>query len=233
MQIRVSPQGPYVVTDAAAPHRARPLSTERGEPIAWEHDPVLESDGTYALCRCGVSANKPFCDGSHAAHDWDGTETADTTDYAERATILPGSGIVVRDDRGLCEHAGFCANKMTNVWKMTGATASTDVRSQVAAMIERCPSGALTYSLAGAGRDVEPPLAAGVAVVDDGPLWVTGSVPIERADGQPLQTRARMTLCRCGASANKPLCDGSHARVGFTDRPTVGDATETSEGHVL
>ncbi len=100
---------------------------------------------------------------------------------------------------------------------MTSETADTGDRSQVVAMVERCPSGALTYSLPGAPGDVEPPLAAGIAVVDDGPLWVTGSVPVTRADGQPLEARARMTLCRCGASSNKPLGDGSHAKVGFRD----------------
>ncbi len=217
MQIRVTTQGPYVVTDGPGPHRARPLSTERAEPIAWEHDSTLPSDAGYSLCRCGASAHKPFCDGSHVTHEWDGTETAPTTDYGERARSLAGTGITVRDDRGLCEHAGFCANKLSNVWKMTAETENTAVRSQVAAMVERCPSGALTYRLPGSGDDVEPPLAPAVAVLDNGPLWVTGSVPVERADGQHLETRARMTLCRCGASNNKPLCDGSHAALGFAD----------------
>ena len=44
----------------------------------------------------------------------------------------------------------------------------------------------------------------------DGPLWVTGHIPVERADGQPMETRNRVTLCNCGKSKNKPLCDGSH-----------------------
>ena len=46
----------------------------------------------------------------------------------------------------------------------------------------------------------------------DGPLWVTGGIQIERADGQPMEVRNRVTLCRCGASSNKPLCDGTHRR---------------------
>ncbi len=84
-------------------------------------------------------------------------------------------------------------------------------------MVERCPSGALTYTLPGADGDVEPALAEGVAVLDDGPLWVTGSVPVERADGKSLETRNRMVLCRCGQSKNKPLGDGLHSDAGFTD----------------
>lgn len=229
LEIKVTRQGPYVVTGAPMPHRARGLTTEQGEPIAWEHDAPLGAGGTeqgatYELCRCGGSANKPFCDGTHETRDWDGTETAPTSTYAERAKTLPGTGITVRDDRGICENAGFCANKQSNVWKMTGDTESTPIRSQVAAMVERCPSGALTYRLDGAADDIEPPLAAGIAVLDDGPLWVTGAPSVVRADGEPFQTRRRMTLCRCGASKNKPLCDGSHAGADFHDAPNSAPA---------
>jgi CDGSH-type Zn-finger protein len=43
-----------------------------------------------------------------------------------------------------------------------------------------------------------------------GSLWVTGNIPVERADGQPFETRNRVTLCGCGRSKIKPLCDGTH-----------------------
>ena len=224
MPIDVAAGGPYLVPEGTALHRARPVQTEQGEPIAWEHDSSLAPEGGYALCRCGASSNKPFCDGSHNTHEWDGTETAATTTYDERATVLPGTGIDVRDDRGLCEHAGFCANAHSNVWKMTADTESTEVRSQVVAMVERCPSGALTYRLDGTDHDLEPDLAPGIAVIDDGPLWVTGGIGVTRSDGQPLETRNRMTLCRCGASSNKPLCDGSHTKAGFSDHGAPAQA---------
>jgi len=217
MRITVTPNGPYSVSGGTPLHRARQVSTEQGEPVAWEHDAPLPTEESYSLCRCGASSNKPFCDGSHASQDWDGTETAATNTYAERAKTLPGTGMSVRDDRGLCEHAGFCSNKVSNVWKMVPDSESTTVKTQLAGMVGNCPSGALTYRLAGASHDLEPDLAPGVAVTDDGPLFVTGGVTVERADGQPLETRNRMTLCRCGASKTKPLCDGSHADVDFQD----------------
>ncbi len=86
------------------------------------------------------------------------------------------------------------------------------------AMIERCPSGSLTYAIEPGEPDVEPDLPQQIAVTTEitsdgpieGPLWVTGKVPIERADGLPLETRNRVTLCSCGRSKNKPLCDGAH-----------------------
>lgn len=134
----------------------------------------------------------------------------------------------VRDDRGLCQHAGFCSNKVSNVWKMVPDSESTSVKTQLAGMVGNCPSGALTYRLAGSTQDLEPDLAPGIAVVDDGPLWVTGSVPVDRADGQPLETRPRVALCRCGASKNKPLCDGSHAEAGFADAAAPAQASQTT-----
>lgn len=215
-RITVTPDGPYLVSGGLPLRRKRQISTELGEPVAWQTGPDVPAADTYALCRCGASGNKPFCDGSHATAAWDGAETADSGRYDDRAKTYPAAGATVRDDRSLCEHAGFCGSKLTNVWQMTGATADTAVRSQMMAMIERCPSGALTYTVPGAESDIEPDLPAAIGAVHDGPLFVTGAVAVQRSDGQPLESRNRMTLCRCGASANKPLCDGSHARIGFT-----------------
>ena len=86
-------------------------------------------------------------------------------------------------------------------------------------MVERCPSGALTYSVEGPAGTVEPRLAALVSVVPDGPLFVSGRVPVSRSDGTRLETRNRVTLCRCGESKDKPLCDGGHLAAGFTSQP--------------
>jgi hypothetical protein len=101
---------------------------------------------------------------------------------------------------------------------MVPNTDDTPTRSNVIAMIERCPSGSYTYAIEENEGDIEPDLPEQIAVTVDitsdgpieGPLWVTGNIPIERADGQALETRNRVTLCCCGRSTNKPLCDGSH-----------------------
>jgi CDGSH-type Zn-finger protein len=102
---------------------------------------------------------------------------------------------------------------------MVRRTDDTAVRSQMIAMVERCPSGALTYSIGEPDEPIEPALASDVAVVPDGPLFVTAGVTVTRSDGTVLEQRNRMTLCRCGESANKPLCDGSHQAAGFQHTP--------------
>ena len=85
-------------------------------------------------------------------------------------------------------------------------------------MIERCPSGSYTYAMKKGEADIEPDLPQQIAVTTEitsdgpieGPLWVTGYIPIERSDGKPMEVRNRVTLCSCGRSKNKPLCDGTH-----------------------
>ncbi len=218
-RIRVQPNGPYLVGGDVALTRRDPVRSEHGEPMTWQTTDRLGRRSTAALCRCGGSSSKPFCDGTHTRNGFDGTETAPTSTYDERASVYEGTGVVVRDDRAVCQHAGFCGNRLTNVWEMVGGSGTEDsvTRAQMIHMIEQCPSGALTYRMTPGGGDVEPELAVGIAVTPDGPLFVTGGIPLERADGAPFEGRPRVTLCRCGASANKPLCDGSHAAVGFRD----------------
>jgi CDGSH-type Zn-finger protein len=102
-------------------------------------------------------------------------------------------------------------------------------RAQVMAMVERCPSGALTYRIERDGADVEPDLRREIGVVDDGPLFLSGRVRVERSDGTVQETRNRVTLCRCGASENKPLCDGSHRDIGFRDAAAARSADASGE----
>jgi CDGSH-type Zn-finger protein len=203
-----------VVKGGVPLYRRRAVHSEHGEPLTWVTTEEIETAARYALCRCGASERKPFCDGTHAKVGFDGTEAATGT-YEDRSNVLGGTGIEVRDDRSICVHAGFCGTRLTNVWQQVAETGESTVRSQIIAMVERCPSGALTYRMDGA--EVEPLLPWAIAVTDDGPLWVTGSIPITGADGGSLEARNRVTLCRCGASANKPLCDGSHKSAGFVD----------------
>jgi CDGSH-type Zn-finger protein len=228
-KIVVEKHGRYFVRGHVPLVRKAQVVSEHGEPLTWQKGESLETGETYALCRCGQSDERPFCDGTHYTADFDGTETADTRATAERQEVYPGgTHIVVKHDDYLCMGAGFCANRVTNIERMVTVTADTGIRSQAIAMIERCPSGSLTYALEAEGPDIEPDLPQQVAVVTEitsagpiaGPLWVTGNIPIERADGEPFETRNRVTLCCCGQSKNKPLCDGTHRPpdIGATGR---------------
>src|ERR1700682_5734500 len=215
--ITVSANGPYLVSGAPLTVK-RPAETAQGEPIAWVRGPEIQTEPRYALCRCGSSSRKPFCDGTHAREGFVADDVA-AGSYSDRSKTYDGTGIVVRDDRSICVHAGFCGTNATNVWKMVGQSEHTDVLSQMIAMIERCPSGALTYRFDGSDSDNESDLPTRVAVIPDGPLLVTGGVTVVGSDGEAIETRQRVTLCRCGGSQNKPLCDGTHKELGFRHQP--------------
>ncbi len=219
-RIVVIKNGPYAVEGDVPLVSKTQVVSEHGEPLTWRTDgPIAVSEGTYHLCRCGQSSNRPFCDGTHRKVDFDGTETADTTlTVARRLKIPRGTGIIVEKDRSLCMLSGYCGFSDAELGRLLGATQDTKMRALVMAMIERCPSGSLTYRLEADGPDIEPDLPQQIAVTTEfiadgpiaGPLWVTGNIPVERSDGQPFETRNRVTLCNCGHSCSKPLCDGTH-----------------------
>ncbi len=218
-RIVVQENGPYSVHGDVPLVRKRQIVSEYGEPLTWRREQTLATEESYLLCRCGQSHDKPFCDGTHHEIGFDGTETADTRPTAERQVrCAGGKHIEVKSDAALCASAGFCSTRQATIQQLVPETEDIGVRSQVIGMVEHCPSGSLTYALEPEGPDIEPDLPQQVAVTTevtsegpiDGPLWVTGNIPIERADGQPLETRNRVTLCRCGLSKTKPLCDGTH-----------------------
>jgi CDGSH-type Zn-finger protein len=215
-RIRVLPNGPYRVTGAALA-RMRPLVDARGDRVDWQWGPELEHDAAFDLCRCGASRTHPFCDGSERENGFDGTETASRNPYQERAFRIGDGPVTVTDDPSICSSAGFCEAFDTDVWTLAEATADPEARARLVRMVKRCPSGRLAYLIPPSTDPVEEDLQPEVAVVDDGPYWVRGGVPIEAADGFEYEVRNRATLCRCGRSRNKPFCDGSHSRVGFRD----------------
>lgn len=215
--------GPYLVYGEVPLVRKRKVVSEAGYSVSWQLTERLQAEATYALCRCGRSGSKPFCDGSHARYGFDGTEAADTRPSTERQRIVDGgTGIVVKRDGYLCMHAAFCVGAKRKIPAMMPDTVDSDVRAQVIGMIERCPSGSYLYALGKDGPDVEPHFPVAIAITTDGgglagPIWVTGGIPVQRADGQSFEARNRVTLCRCGRSENKPLCDGTHRTIDFRE----------------
>lgn len=221
-RIRITLDGPIVVPGDIPLYRKIQVVSEYGEPLTWRNEGRIETEGgEYELCRCGLSKNKPFCDSSHCLSDFDGTETADLAPTASRQRPYRGGvHITVKKDHSLCMDSGFCGLKDKGTGKIVAESADTAIRSMLIAMVERCPSGSLTYSIEPDPADIEPDLPQQIAVSTEitssgpiaGPLNVTGYIEIERSDGQLMETRNRVTLCNCGLSCNKPLCDGTHRR---------------------
>ena len=220
-KVTVTKDGPYLVSGNPPIVQKKQISSEHGEPMTWQTNETVETGDrpTVALCRCGGSSNKPFCDGTHVLYGFDGTEKSATNTFEEHKIVHEGTtGIVIKRDYSLCAESGFCGHRLANIQKLAQQTDDSIVRAQVMAMIERCPSGSYTYALDDNSADIEPNLPPQVAITTEmtsegpiaGPLWVTGNIPIERSDGETVEPRNRVTLCRCGQSKNKPFCDGTH-----------------------
>jgi len=213
-RIRVSNNGPYLVSGGPQLTTRTPVLGEHGDAVAWTEGTVRKSSATYVLCRCGQSRNKPFCDGSHQKVGFDGTCTADRAPSAERRKVYAGVGIVMTDDESLCAGYAFC-DPHGSVWREIADTADPAIRKRVERQIADCPSGRLQYAKSANEPPVEISYPPTVATIPNGALWVLGGVPVETADGFTYEVRNRQLLCRCGASENKPFCDGSHRRVNF------------------
>jgi CDGSH-type Zn-finger protein len=218
-KITVVPNGPYLIEGGIPLVRKVQVVSEYGEPLAWKTEQRIETKDSYSLCRCGKSTTFPFCDGTHRKIHFDGAEMADTHTTTDRRETYPeGTNITISYDPYLCMNSGFCRNRDRGIEEMLPDTDDSEVRELVMAMIERCPSGSYTYSIQEGDADIEPDYPQQIALTTEvtsdgpieGPLWVTGNIPIERSDGQPFEIRNRVTLCSCGHSLIKPLCDGTH-----------------------
>jgi len=97
----------------------------------------------------------------------------------------------------------------------------------IAATVLTCPTGALHFRRSDGGAQEEPQPETTVEPRPNGPLFVRGRVRIVDEEGRLIREDTRLALCRCGASANKPFCDGSHRRIGFT---TAAASSQASTG---
>ena len=179
--------------------------------------PYLYSEGNKALCRCGGSRRKPYCDGSHRTNGFSDRNLADPA--KNRRTSYAGRRITILDNRALCAHVGHCTDGLAQVfrhretpWIHPDAAGA----EEIVATIRKCPSGALGYAIDGV--EAPPPARApNVAATRDGPYAVTGGVELVGVTLGDGASREHYTLCRCGASRNKPFCDGSHWDAKFQD----------------
>jgi CDGSH-type Zn-finger protein/uncharacterized Fe-S cluster protein YjdI len=137
-----------------------------------------------------------------------------------------GQSVTIRFDGRRCIHARFCVLQAPTVFKAntpgTWIYPDTMDAERLVAVAENCPSGAITYTRRD-GRMAEPaPPVNVVRLRENGPYALYAEIALA---GHAAMTRA--TLCRCGASKNKPFCDGSHNQAAFA--ASGEPATRTSE----
>ncbi len=184
-------------------------------PYQWLKGENLQTTGNYLLCRCGQSKTKPFCDGTHVAVNFDGTEVSDNEPYEKMAKVIDGQTLALKDAEILCASARFC-HRGGDIWGQIPQSDKPELKANALRNACDCPSGRLVVVDKEKGLAVEPPLEKSIGLIEDpskgvdGPLWIRGKIPVYSAKGALYEVRNRVTLCRCGKSTNKPFCDSSH-----------------------
>jgi CDGSH-type Zn-finger protein/truncated hemoglobin YjbI len=222
-RIQVAANGPYLASGVTN------LYTHLGEAIPTRPQ--------MALCRCGSSSVKPSCDGACARTGF--VDDKDPNRVADRRDSYIGEQVTVLDNRGICQHSGYCTDRLPTVFHLGEEpfiTPSGGRMDEIIRAVRDCPSGALSYAMdnveARGQVDYAGAREPAVDVSKDGPYRVTGGIPLVDGSGedQPRAqgaSREHYALCRCGHSQNKPFCSGMHWYVGFTDPVPDPDRTPT------
>ena len=221
-KVKVTKNGPYLVSGSLSLNKEISVVGKSGEPEKWEKGREYPRQENYALCRCGKSNNKPYCDETHAKVGFDSTEIASRTEYLKQAEKISGPKIDLTDAKDFCSTIRFC-HLAGGTWNNVENSNDPKAKKNAIKSACNCPSGRLVVWDKETGKSIEPKLEPSVGIIEDpqakvsGPIWLKGGIELESEDGTKYETRNRMTLCRCGKSGNKPFCDGSHISVEFND----------------
>lgn len=200
------------------------MPDHKGTSTAYQEGETYTAKDVVALCRCGLSKNKPFCDGSHKNIDpeeIDLTETATFQPELNTAEIVQGPERSLSDDEKFCAFARFCdaGQRVWNEVQLEGEKA----KEWTLQMAHHCPGGRLIVWDNETQKPIETYEDPSVSLIEDvmnrcsGPIMLRGGIPVKSGNGEYYEVRNRQTLCRCGQSGNKPFCDGTHASMKFQD----------------
>lgn len=117
-----------------------------------------------------------------------------------------------------CIHAGECVKALPNVYNPKGSpwiTIENASTEELKDQIAKCPSGALSYFMNEEEDKESVSLETKVEAMKDGPLLVYGTLEVTNSDGTKETKNKTTAFCRCGASQNKPYCDGAHVKAEF------------------
>jgi uncharacterized Fe-S cluster protein YjdI len=184
------PNGPYYLINDMEPKVVENLQNSKGESLS-----VMSG---VALCRCGASNNKPFCDGTHGTIGFSSENKESVNDSQQHIVVKDkrksyvGKGITIHDNRKICSHAAECVNNLPSVFKLNARPwinpDAAETAEEIINTIKKCPSSALSYSVDGIEYRDQNERKALITVSDGGPYLVTGGIDligdnIQFADG--------------------------------------------------
>src|ERR671932_209882 len=177
------PNGPYYLLNDMKPKIVENLQNSKGGP--------LSTVTGVALCRCGASNNKPFCDGTHATIGFSSENKGIEKDASgeEKNKVIKdkrkdyvGKKITVHDNRRICSHAAECVNNLPSVFRLNARPwidpDAAETKEEIINTIRKCPSGALSYSIDGIEYQDQNERMPMITVSKDGPYLVTGGIDL-------------------------------------------------------
>lgn len=214
MKIKIMKNGPYIISGSVPLYKETIVCNKEKESVGFDGKEKIETGETYALCRCGKSKNKPFCDGSHLDEYFDGKEIASKKIYKKSLTVFETKKLRLDDAIELCDHSRFCqrGGGIRELMKRGDPNSIALAKEEAG----NCPSGRLLIIDKENGDSTERDYEKEITVIYDqgkdceGPIWIKGGISIESEDGELYEKRNRITLCKCGKSKHKPFCDGNH-----------------------
>ncbi len=198
-----------------------PLLVDAPPAIRDHKGDVIETPEKAALCRCGASKRKPFCDGAHARN---GFSSAPDHSNIRNSEIryegeVGGEAVTIAYTPVLCSHAAECQSRAHAVFQPGQQPWVNPSHGSIASILDvmaACPSGALRVAVG----DQEPQhLTTGdvdIRVEKNGPYHVR-NVALDAEFNGVGASRSKYVLCRCGLSKNKPFCDGTHHDARWKD----------------
>jgi len=219
-KVVIAKDGPYLVSGNIPMAKEIAVIGKGGEVEEWKKGEEYPRQESYALCRCGASKNKPYCDGAHVAMKFNGTETASKKNYLDQASITLGPELKLTDVKKYCSISRFC-HLGGGTWDDVEHSDDPEAKKNAIKSACNCPSGRLVVWDKKTGKAIEPKFEQSIGLIEDepagvsGPIWLKGGIELESSDGTKYETRNRVALCRCGKSRNKPYCDGSHIDIKF------------------
>jgi len=128
IRIVIAPDGPYIVTGNIPLSKQTIGANDAGESQEWIEGEQFATPTTYALCRCGESQKRPFCDGTLVKTGFDGTETASREPFFAQAKVFDGPSLRLADVRSLCADGRFC-DPNGKVWNQAARTDDPEIRA--------------------------------------------------------------------------------------------------------
>lgn len=165
------------------------------------------------FCRCGQSKKQPYCDGTHKRIGFNDKKeiSNDTLQHYE------GKDISITFNRSICSGAAQCVEKYSHIYSSEGSTdwifPDKGNSEEIKQSIINCPSGALSFQINQKQSSGETYEKSRIDIVKKGPLHIKGDITLEGISFSTNANKQKYSLCRCGASQNKPFCDYSHASL--------------------